>query len=266
MSRTLLDVDRDALSQEAARVFDEIAWPLVVEDEPPAKIAEKLGLSTSDIADAMDFLGAEVEAQLGGATLPPLEDAQYQLLKADIEARGQLYPVLLDRAGKVIDGSNVLRACKELGIEPETKTVDVEDEHATRLAAQLTRRHLTSAQKRRIIRAELLRDEDRSNRELAALIGVDDKTVGSVRAQLEQLRLTLRHARKGGSTTPAPAAKRAKVSVEKELYNALVDLAHKAAAYYGRYEDQHRDPELEQAFGRWHAAKLPDADETGGEA
>jgi hypothetical protein len=52
-------------------------------------------------------------------------------------------------------------------------------------SANIRRRHLTCEQKRTLI-AELLRaDPNRSNLWTARLVGVDDKTVGSVRRDLE---------------------------------------------------------------------------------
>jgi hypothetical protein len=56
-------------------------------------------------------------------------------------------------------------------------------EHVVSL--NIMRRHLSSAQKRDVI-AELLKDApERSNREVARITGVDDKTVGTVRRHLE---------------------------------------------------------------------------------
>jgi hypothetical protein len=55
------------------------------------------------------------------------------------------------------------------------------------VSLNVVRRHWTTAQKREVI-AELLKDmPERSDRETARLIGVDNKTVGVVRAHLEAL-------------------------------------------------------------------------------
>lgn len=61
---------------------------------------------------------------MGGPRFQPFDDlpaAQYQRLRADIEARGIVNPILVDEDGKVIDGHqrrrnltpNNQRACRE---------------------------------------------------------------------------------------------------------------------------------------------------------
>jgi predicted metal-dependent HD superfamily phosphohydrolase len=54
---------------------------------------------------------------LVAALFPPMSDADYQKLREDIKEHGQAAPIIVD-GGVLIDGSNRLRACKELGIEP----------------------------------------------------------------------------------------------------------------------------------------------------
>lgn len=116
--------------------------------------------------------------------MPALSPEDFALLKADIADHGVMVPVEVDEDGNILDGHNRSRACAELGISPPTVvraglTEAQKHEHALR--SNLVRRHLTSAQKREVIRAELDRDPDRSDREIARLIGVDHKTVGTVR-------------------------------------------------------------------------------------
>ena len=48
--------------------------------------------------------------------MPPLSDAEFQELKADIAARGVMVPVEYDEAGNILDGHHRERACNELGI------------------------------------------------------------------------------------------------------------------------------------------------------
>lgn len=117
--------------------------------------------------------------------LPDLTREEYEALKADIAEHGVLVPVELDEHGSILDGHHRMQACRELGL-PEPPTVvragltDAEKyEHALRL--NLQRRHLTQTQKRALIRAELDRDPDRSDRTIGKLVGADHKTVGAVR-------------------------------------------------------------------------------------
>lgn len=116
--------------------------------------------------------------------MPDLSPAEYEALKADIAANGVLVPIEVDENGAILDGHNRQRICAELGIAAPTVTragLTEGEKHAHALRLNLQRRHLSSAQKRELIRAELKRDPDRSDREIARLVGADHKTVGSVR-------------------------------------------------------------------------------------
>jgi hypothetical protein len=55
------------------------------------------------------------------------------------------------------------------------------------VSLNITRRHLTTSQKREVIAALLQDMPEMSNRELARKVAVDDKTVGTVRRHLEKL-------------------------------------------------------------------------------
>lgn len=49
---------------------------------------------------------------------------QYEGLKADLEANGQLLPILVDGEQRVVDGRHRLRALEELGFPPWIQNVD----------------------------------------------------------------------------------------------------------------------------------------------
>jgi ParB-like chromosome segregation protein Spo0J len=120
--------------------------------------------------------------------LPELPPEQFEALKADIAERGVVVPVVMDEFGAILDGHNRARACRELGIndypvevrrglsEPEKRAV------ARNLNA--LRRHLTREQVRSLIADQLRDTPEWSNRRIAGGLGVDDKTVASVRAGL----------------------------------------------------------------------------------
>ena len=116
--------------------------------------------------------------------MPDLTPAEYEALKADIAQHGVQVPIEVDEHGAILDGHNRQRICAELGIAAPTITragLTEDEKHAHALRLNLQRRHLTSAQKRELIRAELDRDPGRSDREIGRLIGADHKTVGNVR-------------------------------------------------------------------------------------
>lgn len=120
----------------------------------------------------------------------PLSDDEYERLKTDIAKRGVLVPVELDERGEVLDGHHRIRACKELGITDYPRVVrtnltgDAEKRSHVR-ALNLLRRHLSQEQRRAVIAEELKENPERSNRQIAASLGVDDKTVGAVRSDLQ---------------------------------------------------------------------------------
>src|SRR5439155_17837387 len=91
--------------------------------------------------------------------MPPLSAEEYELLKADIAARGVQVQVELDEQGNILDGFHRVRACQELGITdwPTIVRLGLSEEekkaHARKL--NLARRHLTQEQKRELIRQQL---------------------------------------------------------------------------------------------------------------
>jgi hypothetical protein len=117
--------------------------------------------------------------------LPPLSAEEYEALKADIAEHGLQYPIIVDEDGNVLDGHHRARICQELGISPPTEVrtgLTEEQKHDLALSLNLQRRHLSQIQKRELIRAELERNPDRSNRAIGRLLAVDHKTVAAVRA------------------------------------------------------------------------------------
>lgn len=119
--------------------------------------------------------------------MPPLTADEYATLRADIEHRGVLVPVVRDQHGNLLDGHHRSQIADELGITYRVDVIRVQDEHEARSTARaynMARRHLTRAQKRELIADEIQADPDRSDREIGRLLGVDHKTVGSVRREL----------------------------------------------------------------------------------
>ena len=120
--------------------------------------------------------------------MPPLSEADYAALKADIAERGIMVPIEVDENGDVLDGHHRVTICEELGIPYPRFVREGMDEAAKRTHARrlnIARRHLNSEQKRALIADELRDNPGRTNREIARALGVDDKTVASVRAELE---------------------------------------------------------------------------------
>jgi N6-adenosine-specific RNA methylase IME4/ParB-like chromosome segregation protein Spo0J len=121
--------------------------------------------------------------------LPPLSPDDYAALEADIIARGVLVPVEYDEAGNILDGHHRVQICESLGLVDwprfVRKGLSEDEKRAHARALNLSRRHLTSAQKREIIEAQLKETPSISSRAIAARFGVHHSTVSSVRARLE---------------------------------------------------------------------------------
>lgn len=121
--------------------------------------------------------------------MPELSAEEYAELKADIEQRGVMVPIEYDEQGNVLDGYHRLKICGELGIKDFPKVIRAgmtESEkltHARKL--NIARRHLTSEQKRGLIREQLKETPEKSDRQIAKALGVDNHTVASQRKNLE---------------------------------------------------------------------------------
>jgi len=121
--------------------------------------------------------------------MPPLSADEFDALKADIAARGVQVPVEYDEFNNILDGHHRVQACYELGITHWPRLVrhglseEEKRRHARRL--NLDRRHLDREARRTLIADELRDRPQSSNRAIADGLNVDDKTVASVRRDLE---------------------------------------------------------------------------------
>jgi hypothetical protein len=122
-------------------------------------------------------------------SMEPLTPEERAALTADIRANGITYAVVVTDDNEVIDGHNRLEIATELGIADVPVKVLTEltpgqkRERAEDL--NLHRRHLDRDQMRKVVARRLVADPTRSNRDIGTSVGVDDKTVGKVRAGLE---------------------------------------------------------------------------------
>ena len=122
--------------------------------------------------------------------LDPPSPEDYAALKADIAERGVMIPVELDEDGNVIDGHHRKMICEELGITDYPTVIrrgwTEEQKRTDSRRMNLARRQLTREQRRKLIEDELRESPDTTNRKIGKSLGVDHKTVGSVRTKLEQ--------------------------------------------------------------------------------
>jgi transposase-like protein len=112
--------------------------------------------------------------------MPPLSADEYAALKADIAARGVQVPIEYDDEGNILDGFHRMKICQELGLGcPQVMRSGLTDaeKRAHAWALNLTRRHLSKAQKRAI--AKTLRGEGWTQERIAQALGLSQATISN---------------------------------------------------------------------------------------
>ncbi len=122
--------------------------------------------------------------------MPALSEEEYAALRDDIERHGVMVPIVVDQHGRILDGHHRDQIATELGIDaPREVRQVVDDGEAYELALTLNmaRRHLDREQKRALIRVEIERTPDASDREIARRTASAPTTVGAVRRRVSNL-------------------------------------------------------------------------------
>jgi hypothetical protein len=154
--------------------------------------------------------------------LPPLNPEDYAALTSNIAINGVKVPIVRDDDGYILDGFARARIAEELGYEyPETIEIGLSeaDKRALVRALNLSRRQLNQAAKREIIAGQLRETPKLSNRRIGKVLGVDHKTVASVRGTLtstgeipQLARLEGQDGKERPAQSPIPASSRTYVS------------------------------------------------------
>jgi ParB-like chromosome segregation protein Spo0J len=131
----------------------------------------------------------EFEFHPHSARFPLLEGEEFEALIHSIERQGLLNPITL-YDGKVLDGRNRYSAAKAARYKFAAKDfVQLPagyDPKEFVLIANVNRRHLTTEQKKTLV-IQIMRERPyASDRQIAKLTGVDNKTVGNYRRELEK--------------------------------------------------------------------------------
>jgi hypothetical protein len=148
------------------------------------------------LRNAKQSVNTKTLAELGPQALEfhPLADLfplmmgnEFGEFVADIKANGLREKITLYE-GKILEGRNRYRACREADVKVETDDFEGDEACARAfvISKNIHRRHLDARQKREIVAALLKADPERSNNATAKMAKVDDKTVGAVRAELER--------------------------------------------------------------------------------
>jgi hypothetical protein len=81
--------------------------------------------------------------------MPRMSEEEFAELKESIQSEGQHYPIVANENLEVLDGHHRLRACVELGVEPDFEVRKFEDKLLEKkfvIEANLRRRHLNNFQ------------------------------------------------------------------------------------------------------------------------
>jgi len=148
------------------------------------------------------------------ALFPLMSDAEFAELVADIKANGLAQPIMLDTPGAaLIDGRNRERACEKAGVEPRyDRLPEGVDVFTYIVSVNLHRRHLTGAQKTEIVKQVIVRNPDKSNREVARIARVSEFTIRKHRSTASNIAVESKTVGADGKTRPIGGA----ISPEKK--------------------------------------------------
>lgn len=161
--------------------------------------------------------------------LRPLTPQEYADLKTSLKSSGQMYPIIHDQNGVIIDGHHRTRALLELGLTPKIEVVTYPDEE-TRWKAVFdadTRRQSTSAD-RKAAAARLYSEHNMTMDAIAKALGVNQRQISRDLEGLDTMSKPPRP--KGGrpKAPPKPPASKFPRAMEDA---AGVELADGTATY-----------------------------------
>jgi ParB-like nuclease domain len=165
----------EAPPKEEAESTSETDTGLGPQPEPAAEAEQT---SSTEAADAKPY-----------QVMPPLAPEDYAALEESIRTEGVHDPITVDENGTIIDGYNRAEIASRLGVDCPRRVVKTglsdAEKRAYAYTVNVTRRHLTGEQKRELVAQSLEAEPELSDREHARRAGVDHKTAGSVREELE---------------------------------------------------------------------------------
>jgi len=119
-----------------------------------------------------------------GQILPPMSPEEHYSLRNDLVVHGLRVPIVRYE-GKILDGWHRYQLCIEENIEPRFDDYAGDDPFGFVRSLNLSRRHLTLAQKREVATHIFEREPARSDRSIAKEIGLSHHTVARVREEVE---------------------------------------------------------------------------------
>jgi hypothetical protein len=214
--------------------------------------------------------------------LPPMSRDEQIALGEDIKANGltsRIAIISTTDGCRLLDGRNRLDAMERAGIKFELSLrkngkwkLEIDDvpidfarticaePYAFVISSNIHRRHLTGEQKRDVIAKLMKATPAKSNRQIAAIVKADDKTVGSVRRKLEataEIPQLTKTVGKDGKARKPPTHKPSTTTRRKDP--AVIAAANRAEKR-SKTKPAPCDPIAEQVLGtitteeeeRWH--------------
>lgn len=135
-----------------------------------------------------DQIGVAPASTGSSPVLPTMDRTLRDALEADIVARGIICPIIVSSDGQILDGRLREEIGKRHGLFVPRVVIgclDSGEKADIRLVLNGLRRQMTQSQWREIVSWELRRAPERSDRSIAARIGVSHNTVSSTRRVLE---------------------------------------------------------------------------------
>jgi len=204
---------------------------------------------------------------------PLINDEELRELAEDIKKQGLIYPITIYE-GKILDGRNRWLAAKQCGyqfLEHNFKPLpDYREPKEFVISTNIRRRNLSTKRKRELL-AELIKDDPtKSDRQIAAIANVDNKTATAVRKEMEE-REEIPHVETKTDTTgrkqPATKGKKKTAAVPAEpvkpatSFIAHLELMIEALSKFKSYE--HAEEYVGKAKARLDQALLQKMDEEG---
>src|SRR5262249_14967491 len=117
-----------------------------------------------------------------GQILPPMSPEEYYSLRNDLVVHGLRVPILRYE-GQILDGWHRYQLCIEEKIELRFEDYAGEDPFGFVRSLNLSRRHLTLAQKKEVAKHIFEREPGRSDNSIAKEIGLSHTTVTKMREE-----------------------------------------------------------------------------------
>lgn len=123
----------------------------------------------------------------GFQVMPALSDDEYRALEQSIQDHGVQVPIMVTTDGRIVDGHHRAEIADRLDRHCPRVTAEGDDTELRTLAFELNnhRRQQSREARRGQVRKSLRADPQLSNREHARRTGVDDKTVATIRKDME---------------------------------------------------------------------------------